>query len=417
MPIKPPQKDETQAEWMGRCVSDMMGPNKDKRPQEQAVAICLDGWREAHGGEKPKTVKPKRKLEQWESDAPIPDEGEGEIDYMDRCRDEMEANVPAGDEGDESDYIEQACEYAWENRAAAWKKRREQQMRKANGNGDSEVDPDDYDTLEDFMPDCIEAGNDEDTCRTMWEDSVEGDDADEGKHAAGIVVKTTAKPVVAREFVLSDESVDRMGDIIESTGWKLETFKKNPIALFSHKADFPIGKWSNLQVTKDKQLRGKLELAPKGTSPRIDELHALVDAGILRAVSVGFKPIKAMLMDPQNPFGGQRYVEHELIECSLVAVPANANALMAAKQLKISAETIGLVFAGHGKGNGAVRRGGHGGYAKTTLPGKNTKKTPRQRVKDGQGRLTRLPGKNPGDFGSGEDSHTNAWEMLVTTGR
>ena len=66
------------------------------------------------------------------------------------------------------------------------------------------------------------------------------------------------------EFVLSDETPDRMDDIIVSDGWDLAAFSKNPIALFNHKADFPIGKWSGLRVT-DKQLRGHLELAPAGT--------------------------------------------------------------------------------------------------------------------------------------------------------
>jgi hypothetical protein len=41
------------------------------------------------------------------------------------------------------------------------------------------------------------------------------------------------------DFVLSDESEDRMGDVIRSDGWILNQFKRNPIALFQHRSDFP----------------------------------------------------------------------------------------------------------------------------------------------------------------------------------
>ncbi|MBU0367985.1 hypothetical protein, partial [Acinetobacter baumannii] len=42
-------------------------------------------------------------------------------------------------------------------------------------------------------------------------------------------------------FVLSDATVDRYGDVIEAEGWDLRWFKRNPIALFGHSGDFPIG--------------------------------------------------------------------------------------------------------------------------------------------------------------------------------
>jgi hypothetical protein len=38
----------------------------------------------------------------------------------------------------------------------------------------------------------------------------------------------------ALEFVLSDKTKDRYGDVIDPKGWVLANFKKNPIALFNH---------------------------------------------------------------------------------------------------------------------------------------------------------------------------------------
>jgi len=143
------------------------------------------------------------------------------------------------------------------------------------------------------------------------------------------------------DFVLSDSSVDRYGDIILSTGWILDNFKRNPVALFAHRGDFPVGQWKNLRVS-DGALRGTLQLAPLGTSERVDEVVKLVSAGILKAVSVGFKPLKSKPRPGDEP--GIIYMEQELVECSVVAIPANSNALAIAKKLNVSAATQALVF-------------------------------------------------------------------------
>jgi HK97 family phage major capsid protein/HK97 family phage prohead protease len=154
-------------------------------------------------------------------------------------------------------------------------------------------------------------------------------------------VKQTAAPPPAAnplEFVMSDGSVDRMGDVIEPDGWRLDNFQRNPVALFGHNASFPIGKWHDVGVRKG-QLTGRLELLDP-VSDRMREIHAAVAGGVLRAVSVGFhsdnvEPLKS---------GGIRFVEAELVECSLVSVPANPNALAIAKSLGISREGQQLIF-------------------------------------------------------------------------
>jgi HK97 family phage prohead protease/HK97 family phage major capsid protein len=218
-----------------------------------------------------------------------------------------------------------------------------------------QVEPDDGESYEDFMDRCGDE-LDENACQMIWDE----------RAAKGVVHKTHAAPVAGMEFVMSDETQDRMQDIILSDGWDLASFKKNPIALFGHRSDFPIGKWSNLRVEK-KQLRGHLELAPAGTSERIDEIRKLIEAGILRAVSVGFRPIEKQPIDDKadEDWGPFKFTKQELVETSLVSVPANPNALAVAKSLKISPETQQLVFAGHGRRNELQRRGITGGHADT----------------------------------------------------
>ena len=171
------------------------------------------------------------------------------------------------------------------------------------------------------------------------------------------------------EFVMSDASVDRMGDVIEQDGWELDNFRKNPIALFGHSSGFPIGTWTDVGVSKGK-LTGRLELMPP-VSDRLREIHAAINAGVLRAVSVGFHPID---MEPlkDSKSGGYRFTKQELVECSLVSVPANPNALSLAKAIGLSPETQRLIFGEHADDKAqTLRRGSTGEHA--AIPHQRTK--------------------------------------------
>jgi HK97 family phage prohead protease len=197
-------------------------------------------------------------------------------------------------------------------------------------------------TRDEFMSRCVETVLDDGTtadrdeaeasCELWWSQS-----QDEKK------LRTAHGKSAGIEFVLSDATPDRMGDIVMVGGMDLAGFKKNPVALFSHQASFPIGKWRDLHVEGDK-LIGKLVLAPTGTSDRIDEIIRLVAADVLRAVSIGFRSIETRPRDE----GGLVFVKSELVETSLVAIPANPNALAVAKSLRISPATHALVFASSG---------------------------------------------------------------------
>jgi HK97 family phage prohead protease len=151
------------------------------------------------------------------------------------------------------------------------------------------------------------------------------------------------------EFVMSDGSVDRMGDVIEPDGWQLDRFRRNPVALFGHDPAFPIGSWRDVGVRRG-QLTGTLDLM-EPVSERLREIHAAVTGGVLRAVSVGFHSDKH---EPLGKGGGLRFTEAELVECSLVSVPANPNALAVAKALGISRDTQNLIFGVSADGDRAA---------------------------------------------------------------
>ena len=150
----------------------------------------------------------------------------------------------------------------------------------------------------------------------------------------GLVEKQVA-PNTYR-FVLSDESVDRDGDIIDSKGWDLTDFKKNPVALISHDHQkLPIGRWSNLKISA-KRLIGDLELASDDVGSLQRAVNRLVKDGFLKAVSVGFRATKREPLDEDNPYQGFRYLKQSLMEAILVSVPSNTNALAIAKSCGLS---------------------------------------------------------------------------------
>jgi HK97 family phage prohead protease len=123
--------------------------------------------------------------------------------------------------------------------------------------------------------------------------------------------------------IASDATPDRMGDVLEPGGCQLDDFRRNPIMLAQHDSNQPIGSWPSIQVNGGR-LEALGEFAPEGVSELADEYCRLAKAGILRAVSVGFMPIS---YEPLRG-GGLRFTKWDLVELSLVSVPANPNALV-----------------------------------------------------------------------------------------
>lgn len=165
-----------------------------------------------------------------------------------------------------------------------------------------------------------------------------------------IVYKATELKKVADgtyEYVASDETVDRYGDVIRVSGWDLKNYRANPIVLFAHQKDNPVGTAPRVWV-EGTQMMVRIKMADEGTSPFIDTLRKLMDQKIVRAVSVGFLPTKQpnYIRDEKNDMiTGVEYVGQELLENSLVTVPANPMALQTAKDMGISEQHLQRVFA------------------------------------------------------------------------
>jgi len=146
--------------------------------------------------------------------------------------------------------------------------------------------------------------------------------------------KADHKGAIVLSYTASTSAEDRYGDIIKQGGWQLDSFRKNPVVLWQHRADqLPIGK-GIVSIHNDKLLID-IEF---DTDERSAEIARKAKNGFLNAVSVGFNPSKGTPrkeLDPSSPFYGDKgmYFEAtELLEVSLVTIPANGQAT-AAKDL------------------------------------------------------------------------------------
>jgi HK97 family phage prohead protease len=144
-------------------------------------------------------------------------------------------------------------------------------------------------------------------------------------------------------FTLSEEREDRDGDLILVDGIDVTQFLRNPVALgFHDNQALPIGKWTNLRVATVngvKCLRADLVLA-LGLNPLSDQMKGLIENGFLNATSIGFRPLE---YEP-NPSNAEGHIFRriELLEASIVNVPANAGALRVGKCFKSNPHLDGV---------------------------------------------------------------------------
>ena len=131
-------------------------------------------------------------------------------------------------------------------------------------------------------------------------------------------------------FILSDSSVDRMGDSISAAGWELGDYRRNPVVLWAHDSNAPpIGRMKSIFVANEK-LMGDVQFAPASAYPFADTIYNLVTEGFIKAGSVGFIPVEWKFADDKSRPMGIDFRRQELLEFSVVPVPANANALIEA---------------------------------------------------------------------------------------
>lgn len=116
---------------------------------------------------------------------------------------------------------------------------------------------------------------------------------------------------------------DRVGDIVEPLGVEF----KNPLPLlWQHESDKPVGtvifdKPTKKGITFEARLPKNID--PGKLRDRIEEAWQSVKAGLVRAVSIGFRTLEYEII---KDTGGIKFNRSEVMELSLVTIPANADA-------------------------------------------------------------------------------------------
>jgi len=145
--------------------------------------------------------------------------------------------------------------------------------------------------------------------------------------AAGAAVEPTADPRRFR-FVVSTGAASRNHFEFRAEGWRLKNFMRNPVIQWAHKDDLlPIGRALNVW-REGSRLKADVELTPAGWLRFNDTVARFLAGGFLRAVSVGWFALRWHWRERPKQPPVLVFDEQDLLEISVVSVPADAGALL-----------------------------------------------------------------------------------------
>lgn len=126
--------------------------------------------------------------------------------------------------------------------------------------------------------------------------------------------------------VATTPTPDRAGDIVEPLG---ASFPAELPLLLHHRKDAPVG-IARFRPATNKGIEFEAELpvieTPGAVQDRVNEAWDSVKAGLIRGVSIGFRVVDNAIEPLKS--GGLRFLKTEILELSLVVVPANAQATL-----------------------------------------------------------------------------------------
>lgn len=154
-------------------------------------------------------------------------------------------------------------------------------------------------------------------------------------HVRHLRLRAVREETREADFVASTDAVDSYGEIVDQS-WDLTRYKANPVILWSHQSrELPIGQSTRTEVV-DGQLECTVRFASEKANPKAEQVWQGFKEGTIRALSVGFDP-KTVRVDMRN---GQDVVvcsDNELMEISVVSIPANPEALAKRRERALAA--------------------------------------------------------------------------------
>ena len=194
-------------------------------------------------------------------------------------------------------------------------------------------------------------------------------------HRAYSILHVKSVDAEKRTFsgVATTPEVDRVGDIVESKGL---VFKNPAPLLLYHDHKLPVGNVVFGKATADGLpfTASIPEVIEAGTlRDRVDEAWQSVKYGLIRAVSIGFNPLDDAVESIKT---GWRFLKSEVLELSLVVVPANASATITSIK---SIDAAHLALSGNGSGTHTTAVAG---IHATARKGARPMKTITEQIKD-----------------------------------
>lgn len=149
--------------------------------------------------------------------------------------------------------------------------------------------------------------------------------------------KAISEEARTARFVITTQGVDRDNDTVSVTGWDVGNYLKSPVVLWAHDySQMPVARAIELAASAA-GLEAVAQFPAKGVYPFADCVFDMLKGGFLSATSVGFRPKSWMRNEDR---GGIDFKEQELLEFSIVPVPANPEALVVARSKGIDVEPM-----------------------------------------------------------------------------
>jgi HK97 family phage prohead protease/HK97 family phage major capsid protein len=143
-----------------------------------------------------------------------------------------------------------------------------------------------------------------------------------------IAVKGVSEKTLKIAGYANTSDKDRTGDIVVPEAWAkgIENFRRNPILLYQHDHGKPIGKVNSVTVDKKGIF---VEASVSEAAEKQHGVKTLISDGVLKSFSVGFR-VKDADYDKRTDTFFIKDVE--LLEISVVSVPANQNSLFSIRK-------------------------------------------------------------------------------------
>ena len=178
-------------------------------------------------------------------------------------------------------------------------------------------------------------------CQSSWDKKKKEKSMDKE-----LIVKGTQRKLLSDIQFASDEGLsakrqvrviaasgkaDRVGDIVKVDGIDYQNYMKNPVILWAHDHyALPVGKAVDVSVEKGK-LMMTIQFATAEEYAFADTVYKLVKGGYLNGVSIGARVKGAeWIKDDEGEIVGRKFTDLELLELSVVPIPADSKALATA---------------------------------------------------------------------------------------